>query len=234
MKGKLSVILSTQQTPHIARRLPAGDRDGRSTLAVGRDLPPQEGSVHNNTATDTLTRRPAPWIPRWSIVAVCLISTIAGALVFTSGTSLRRAAVYLAVAVAALTAALLTTGRGWWRSPVPLRAIVTIAVVAVAGMAAGLLFREDYFGGSCGEFDWPSGHLHAGYPYSWLDGHICVPPNSSLREYARQNPAGARWYPDLRALAVDLLFWTDVGILASAPVGAGSRITQSIGDRMLR
>ena len=155
-------------------------------------------------------------IPYWTIVTVCLISTIAGGLVLTSSTSLGRAAVYLAVAGAALVVALLTTWRAGWRSPVPLRVIATIAFVATAGMATSLLFREDYFGGSCGAFDWPSGHLHAGYPYSWLDGYICVPPNASLSEYAQQHPKQTNWYPDLPALAADLLFWAAIGVLSSA------------------
>jgi hypothetical protein len=168
-------------------------------------------------------------IPCWAIVTVCLISTIAGGLVLTSSTSLRRAAVYLAVAGVALVVALLTTWRAGWRSPVPLRVIVTIAVIAVAGLTASLLYREDYFGGSCGEFDRPSGHLHAGYPYSWLDGYVCVPPGWSLRDYVRQNPGEARRYPDPLALAADLLFWTNAGILVNAFLEVGRRIIKTEG-----
>jgi hypothetical protein len=99
--------------------------------------------------------------------------------------------------------------------------------MAVAGLFASLLFREDYFGGSCGEADWPSGHLHAGYPYSWLDGHICVPPDASLGEYAQQHPEEDHWYLDLPALVVDVLFWANVGVLSSVSLEVWNRCRET-------
>ncbi len=80
---------------------------------------------------------------------MCLITTIAGRLYSCQAPPEARRCVF-AVAVAAIVAAFLATRRDRWRSPVPLRVIVTIAVVAVAGMAASPLFREDYKEGPVG------------------------------------------------------------------------------------
>lgn len=164
-------------------------------------------------------------VPRWAIVVACLIALLAGVLTLVSSSSVQRGAVVLAVTGAAFVMASLTALREGLRSRVPVRVIVTIAIVAVAGSAAGLLFREDYFGGSCGEADWPSGHLHAGYPYSWLDGHVCVPPSNTLREYARQHRDEATWAPDLPALGIDLAFWASAGVLASTALAFVRRPT---------
>ncbi len=86
--------------------------------------------------------------------------------------------------------------------------------MAIGGTCVSLLYRDDYVGGSCGEFDWASGHLHAGYLYSWLDGFICVPHLNALAAYLQAHPENAGWCPDFLALAVDFLFWLNVGILA--------------------
>lgn len=166
-----------------------------------------------------------PHGPRWVLATACLIALLAGVLTLVSSSSVRRGAVVLAVTGAASVVASLAALRKGLRSPLTARVIVTIALVTVAGLAAGLLFREDYFGGSCGEADWPSGHLHAGYPYSWLDGHICVPPSNALREYARQHRDEATWAPDLPALGIDLAFWASAGVLASTALEFARRPT---------
>lgn len=153
----------------------------------------------------------------WLIVGASSIGTIAGLVVLVSSPSLGRGIVNLVVAVSALVVALLTVRRRPWPSSVAL--LILIAAVAVAGVFSSLLFREDYLGGSCGELVWPAGHLHAGYPYSWLDGDICVPPDTSLEVYAAQHPEAASWQPDLPALIVDLLFWMNGGILVSSILG---------------
>lgn len=156
-------------------------------------------------------------LPKWLIVGISFVSIITGLVVLASSASSRPAIVNLVMAMSALVVALLTIGRKLWRSSVAL--LILVAVIAVIGMFSSLLFRDDYSGGSCGEFDWPSGHLHAGYPYSWLDGHICVPPHTSLSVYAHQHPEEAGWYPDFPALFIDLLFWINAGILVSSILG---------------
>lgn len=171
----------------------------------------------------------------WLIVGISFVSTIIGLVLLTKGgntmvilaraiahNTLEPATINLIVAISALLAA----WRKLWRWSVAL--LILIAIIAVAGMSSSLLFRDDYTGGSCGEFDWPSGHLHAGYPYSWLDGHICVPPNISLSEYVRQYPEKAGWYPDFPALFVDLLFWANTGILVSSVPGLAMELRKRV------
>lgn len=169
-------------------------------------------------------------LPEWLIVGISFVSTITGLVVLASSTSSGPAIVNLVVAMSALVVALLTIGRKLWRSSVALP--ILIAVIAVIGVFSSLLFRDDYSGGSCGEFDWPSGHLHAGYPFSWLDGHICVPPHTSLSVYAHQHPEEAGWHPDLPALFIDLLFWINVGILASSILGVATDLQRRIKRRV--
>ena len=168
-------------------------------------------------------------LPEWLIVGISFVSTITGLVVLVSSTSSRPAIVNLVVAMSALVVSLLTTRRKLWRSSVAW--LILIAAIAVIGVFSSLLFRDDYSGGSCGEFDWPSGHLHAGYPYSWLDGHICVPPRTSLTVYAHQHPEEAGWYPDFPALVIDLLFWINVGILVSS-IGRATDLHRQIKRRV--
>lgn len=161
-------------------------------------------------------------------MGISFISVLVGLVVLKSSNTsivLTRAIVHytsqpaiinLIIAIAALFTTLLSVWRKSWQRPAV--TLIFIITVAVTGMFASLLCHDDYIGGSCGEFDWPSGHLHAGYPYSWLDGHICIAPHTSLGEYTRQHPEKATWYPDFLALPVDLLFWINIGILMS--VGA--------------
>lgn len=169
-------------------------------------------------------------LPEWLIVGTSSVSTITGLAILVSSASAEPAIINLVVAVSALVVALLTIGRKLWRSSVAL--LILIAVIAVIGVFSSLLFRDDYSGGSCGEFDWPSGHLHAGYPYSWLDGHICVPPHTSLSVYAHQHPEEAGWYPDFPALFIDLLFWINVGILVSSILGVATDLQRRMKHRV--
>ncbi len=169
-------------------------------------------------------------LPEWLIVGTSFVSIITAVVVLLSSTSSAPAIVNLVVALSALVVALLAVGCKLWRSSVTW--LILIAVIAVIGMFSSLLFRDDYLGGSCGEFDWSSGHLHAGYPYSWLDGHICVPHHTSLRVYADQHPEQAGWYPDFPALFIDLLFWINVGILASSILGLGTNLPRRIKRRV--
>lgn len=168
--------------------------------------------MQNDKSVDDLTpvNRFISQSPNWVIVGASFVSTIAGLLVLVSSTSSGPAIVNFVMAMSALVVGLLTIGRKLRRSSVAL-----LICIAVIGVFSSLLFRDDYFGGSCGEFDWPSGHLHAGYPFSWLDGHICVPPHKSLSAYAHQHPGEASWHPDFPALLIDLLFWMNVGVLVS-------------------
>jgi hypothetical protein len=158
------------------------------------------------------------------IVGISFVSAlVALALLATTGATvvvLERAIVHflpgpaivnLGAAVLALLAALATRRRRRWS---PRAVLIFLGAMAIAGMCASLLYRDDYSGGSCGEFDWASGHLHAGYPYSWLDGFVCVPHFNTLAAYLQAHPEKASWYPDLLALSVDFLFWLNVGILA--------------------
>jgi len=157
-------------------------------------------------------------------VLSCLIAIIAGLSTLAGGVLLlsdgrRPAVAFLLVSVVALVVGLLNVRLRLWRWSI--RLLLAAALVAGAGMLASLVYRDDYFGGSCGEADWPSGHLHGGYPFSWLDGHICVPPGVGLREELHQNPSRAAWRLDFPAAAVDALFWLNIGILASSAVGLG-------------
>jgi hypothetical protein len=175
----------------------------------------------------------------WLIVGTSFVSTIIGSMILAQGentvvilaraiahSTLEPATINLLVAICALIAALLAAWQKLGPSPVAL--LILIAVIAIAGMFSSLLFRDDYTGGSCGEFEWPAGHLHAGYPYSWLDGEICVPPHTLISEYVRQHPEKAGWYPDFPAMFVDLLFWVNIGILSSLIAGIGCRITKTM------
>ena len=156
----------------------------------------------------------------WLIVGLSFVSAIIGLVILARAIAHftpEPAIVNLTVAIGALIAALLAARQKLWHSSATW--LILIAVVAIAGLFSSLFFRDDYSGGSCGEFDWPAGHLHAGYPYSWLDGGICVPPQTSLSEYAQQHPEQAGWYPDFPALLVDLLFWVNTGILGSSFLG---------------
>jgi len=170
-------------------------------------------------------------LPEWLIVGISFVSIITGLVVLVSSTSSGPAIVNLVVAMSALVAALLTVGRKLRRSSV-VALLILIAVIAVIGVFSSLLFRDDYSGGSCGEFDWPSGHLHAGYPYSWLDGQICVPPHTSLSVYAHQHPEEAGWYPDFPALFIDLLFWINAGILVSSILGVATDMQRRMKRRV--
>ena len=156
-------------------------------------------------------------LPEWLIVGISFVSIIAGLVVLVSSTSSGPAVVNLSVALAAFIVSLLNTRRKPRRSP--LAVLFLIAVITIIGLFSSLLFRDDYSGGSCGEFDWPSGHLHAGYPNSWLDGHICFPPNTPLSMFAQQHPEEAEWHLDFPALFIGLLFWFNIGILVSSVFG---------------
>jgi lysylphosphatidylglycerol synthetase-like protein (DUF2156 family) len=175
----------------------------------------------------------------WLVVGTSVVSTVIGSVLLAQGADtvavLARAVVHctsepatinLIVAICALIAALLAAWRKPWRSAMTL--LILIAVIAVSGMFSSLLFRDDYTGGSCGEFEWPAGHLHAGYPYSWLDGEICVPPHIPISEYASQHPEQAGWHPDLPALLVDLLFWMNIGILVSSFLGSAAKARRRV------
>jgi len=183
---------------------------------------------------ETAPRGISHLVLNWLVVAVCAAGVVLGMMIllstgFTSVVAGRAvvhftvspALVNLAVAVLSLHIALPPARRKQKRWT-PLLLLVA-AVLALVGLCASLLVRDDYLGGSCGPFDWPSGPLHAGYPYSWLDGHICVPPGKALADYARQNPSKATWRPDLLALGVDLSFWANMGILAASIPGLWMR-----------
>ena len=93
-------------------------------------------------------------LPGWLIVGTSFVSIITAVVVLRSSTFSAPAIVNLVVAVSALVVALLAVGRKLWRPSVTL--LILIAIIAVTGMFSSLLFREDYLGGSCGEFDWQS------------------------------------------------------------------------------
>lgn len=168
--------------------------------------------VHHRVPVSRIGSRRTDWL----IVGASAISALAGLVVLVSS-SLGRGIVNLVVALSALVVAVLAARRRVWSSSRAL--LILVPVVAVAGVFSSLAVREDYLGGSCGELDWPAGHLHAGYPFSWLDGGICVPPDTSLDAYAAQHPEAASWQPDLPALLADILFWMNGGILVSAILG---------------
>lgn len=164
---------------------------------------------------------------KWLPVGSSFASVIAAWVVLGHGDEtvvvLKRALVHftpqpalinLLVAMSALGVA------GWmaWRRRTlfPAKWLAFLLGIALVGLFASLGYRDDYTGGSCGAFDWPAGHLHAGYPYSWLDGEICVAPHTSIHEYVAQHPQEAGWFPDFLALGGDGLFWVNIGILGSA------------------
>jgi hypothetical protein len=93
-----------------------------------------------------------------------------------------------------------------------------VLVLACGGLCASLLYRDDYSGGSCGPEDWASGHLHAGYPYSWMDGFICVEHGYTIPEYLAAHPNKQSWHPDFLALSVDTFFWLNAALIVAASV----------------
>jgi len=95
---------------------------------------------------------------------------------------------------------------------------ILVLVLACGGLCASLLYRDDYSGGSCGPEDWASGHLHAGYPYSWMDGFICVEHGYTIPEYLAAHPDRQSWHPDVLALGVDALFWVNAALIVVAPI----------------
>jgi hypothetical protein len=101
-------------------------------------------------------------------------------------------------------------------------ATLVLALVC-GGLCASLLYRDDYSGGTCGPEDWASGHLHAGYPYSWMDGFICVEHGYSLPAYLTAHPDKQGWFPDILALGVDALFWLNAALILAAPIAIFSR-----------
>jgi hypothetical protein len=92
-----------------------------------------------------------------------------------------------------------------------------VLVLACGGLCASLLYRDDYSGGSCGPEEWASGHLHAGYPYSWMDGFICVEHGHTIPEYLAAHPDQQNWGPDFMAFGVDTLFWLNAALIVAAP-----------------
>jgi len=166
----------------------------------------------------------------WILVATSSVSVLAGIGVLATGAHVvavggrailhfiaAPAVVNLAVAVGGLSAALLIVRWKLWPSAVTLA--ILVGALGLAGLFSSLAFRDDYIGGTCGEFDWGSGHLHAGYPYSWMDGFVCVPPEIRLSDYLAGHAAETGWAPDLPALSVDLLFWGNVAILIAWILG---------------
>ncbi|MFZ5908788.1 MAG: hypothetical protein ACOYYU_02085 [Chloroflexota bacterium] len=99
---------------------------------------------------------------------------------------------------------------------------VLVLALACGGLCASLLYRDDYSGGSCGPDDWASGHLHAGYPYSWMDGFICVEHGYTIPEYLAAHPDKQGWRPDFLALGVDALFWVNAALIVAAPLAVFS------------
>jgi hypothetical protein len=116
-----------------------------------------------------------------------------------------RAILFLAVTGAAI----LVLWRNSWQ--LGKRQIELIILLALTGLFASLLFKDDYSGG-----EWFL-HLHRGYPYSWRDGVISLFPGIengvTVLEYVAQNPTLVQWTVDLPALMVDSVFWLNAGIL---------------------
>ena len=91
------------------------------------------------------------------------------------------------------------------------RQIEFIILLALIGLFASLLFKDDYSGG-----EWFL-HFHRGYPYSWRDGGISlgtgIQNGVTVSEYVAQNATLIQWTVDLPALVVDTVFWLNAGIL---------------------
>jgi hypothetical protein len=126
--------------------------------------------------------------------------------------------VHFLVALAGLLAAIFVLRRLWR----PRLAVLVLALICF-GLFASLLYRDDYSGGSCGPEDWPSGHLHAGYPYSWMDGFICFEHGYTIPEYLAAHPEKQGGYPDILALGVDVLFWLNAALVVAAPLAVFSK-----------
>jgi hypothetical protein len=125
--------------------------------------------------------------------------------------------IHFFVASAGLLATIFILHRRWkmWLA-------VLVLLLICGGLGASLLYRDDYSGGSCGPEEWASGHLHAGYPYSWMDGFICVEHGYSIPEYLAAHPDKQGWYPDFLALGVDVFFWLNAALIVAAPVAVFS------------
>jgi hypothetical protein len=121
--------------------------------------------------------------------------------------------IHFLVASAGLLAAIFILRRHW-----KLWLAALVLILACGGLCASLLYRDDYSGGSCGPQDWASGHLHAGYPYSWMDGFICVEHGFTTPDYLAAHPDQQSWRPDVLALGVDALFWLNAALVVAAPV----------------
>lgn len=164
------------------------------------------------------------------MVGISLVSLVAalggmakgGGTIVLMGRALRHALAQ--PAIIHLGAAILATVVTWFAARDRLLRwsaglLILCVIITIAGFAFSLLYRDDYLGGSCGPYDHPAGHLHAGFPYSWLDGGICIPPDASLSEYASSHPELTIWRVDFLATLVDLLFWFNIGTLVSSVVG---------------
>ena len=128
------------------------------------------------------------------------------------------ALIHFLVATAGFLAIVFVLRRRWKQ-----RLAVLVLALACIGLLGSLGYRDDYSGGTCGPEDWASGHLHAGYPYSWMDGFICFEHGYSIPEYLAAHPEKQSWHPDLLALGVDALFWLNAALVVAAPFAIFSK-----------